>query len=298
MDRLAADRMFAAVIEAGSFSGAAQRLGTSSGQASKLVARLEGDLGVRLLHRTTRALTPTEAGQTYYNRLRTLLDEWDALDSEMRDQGASPRGTVRLTAPLSFGTLRLAPILTSFAAAHPQIALEVQLTDRLVSLVDEGFDLAVRVGRPADSSLVARKLSEAQMVVLASPGYLDGRGAPEVPSDLQHHDCILDTNFREPRRWPFGTVTVPVSGRLTFSDATLCLLAAEAGLGIACMPDYVATDSLRAGRVVRVLEGHEGDPLGVFAMTPSGRHIPTKVRVLVEVLARGLRETPAPSLPD
>lgn len=291
MDRLATDRMFAAVVEAGSFAGAAQRLGTSSGQASKLVSRLEGELGVRLLHRTTRALSTTEAGLAYYNRLRPLLEEWDALDSEVRDRGTSLSGTIRLTAPLSFGTLRLAPILTRFAAAHPQVALEVQLTDRLVSLVDEGFDLAVRVGRPADSSLVARRLCEARILALASPGYLDGRGAPANPADLERHDCILDTNFPDPRRWRFaGGVSVPVTGRLTLSDATLCLAAAEAGLGIAYMPDFVAAEALRQGRVLRILAEHEDEALGVWAMTPSGRHLAAKVRALIDALLTGLRE--------
>ena len=293
MDRLARDRMFAAVVEAGSFSGAAQRLGTSSGQASKLVSKLEADLGVRLLHRTTRALSPTEAGRAYYERLRPLLDEYDALDAEVRDQSGTPQGTVRLTAPLTFGTLRLAPVLTGFAQAHPQIALSVQLTDRLVNLVDEGFDLAVRVGRPGDSSLVARKLCEAQVVAVASPGYLDGRGAPARPEDLAAQDCIIDTNFRDPHRWTFrGGVTVPVAGRLAFSDASLCLAAAEAGLGIAYMPDFVAAESLRMGRVLRVLGGHEGGPLPVHAVTPSGRHLAAKVRALIDALVSGLREGP------
>jgi DNA-binding transcriptional LysR family regulator len=293
MDRLSADRMFAAVVEAGSFAGGALRMGTSSGQASKLVSRLEAELGVRLLHRTTRALSPTEAGQAYYHRLRTVLDEFDALDAEIRDQGASPRGTVRLTAPLSFGMLRLAPIIMRFAAAHPQIALDVQLSDRLVNLVDEGFDLGVRVGRPADSTLVARKLAEARMLVVASPGYLDGRGAPDRPENLAEHDCILDSNFREPRRWPFGGgVTVPVTGRLMFSDPQLCLAAVETGLGIGYMPDFVAAASLRAGRVVPVLEGHTDEAFGVWAMTSSGRHLAAKTRALIEALADGLRDRP------
>lgn len=291
MDRLSRDRMFAAVVEAGSFAGAAVKLGTSSGQASKLVSRLEAELGVRLLHRTTRALSPTEAGQAYYARLRHLLDEFDALDAEVRDHGGTPRGTVRLTAPLSFGTLRLAPILTGFARSHPQIALHVQLSDRLVNLVDEGFDLAVRVGRPGDSSLVARKLCEAEVVAVASPGYLDGRGAPERPEDLAQHDCIIDTNFRDPLRWGFRAgLTVPVQGRLAFSDASLCLAAAEAGLGIAYMPDFVAAEALRNGRVLRVLEGHDGGPLPVHAVTPSGRHLAAKVRALIDALASGLKQ--------
>src|SRR3712207_3674125 len=137
MDRLASDRMFAAVVETGSFAGAAQRLGTSSGYASKLVAKIEAVLGVRLLHRTTRALQLTEAGQTYYNRVRGILDEIDQLDAEMRSTSTTPRGKVRVTAPLTFGTLRLAPILADFAKVYPEVSLEVQFTDRVVSLVDE-----------------------------------------------------------------------------------------------------------------------------------------------------------------
>ncbi len=291
MDRLASDRMFLAVMESGSFAAAAQRLGTSSGQASKLVARLEAELGVRLLHRTTRALQPTEAGQTYYDRLRILLEELDALDSEVRSAGTIPRGRVRVTAPLTLGTLRLAPIFADFAKAYPEVSLEVHFTDRLVRLVDEGFDLAVRVGRPADSTLVARKLAETRMVALAAPSYLIGRGTPQVPRDLAAHDCILDTNFRDPNRWPFaGGLLVQVSGRLTFSDAGVCLAAAEAGLGIAYMPEFVAAEALHSGRVVPLLATHWDEPRGIFAMTPSGRHPAAKTRALVEALAKGLRD--------
>src|SRR5690606_37786250 len=148
--------MFVAVMETGSFTAAAERLGTSSGQASKLVARLESTLGVRLLSRTTRAVSATEAGQAYFGRLRPLLEEFDALDAAIRDASHAPRGRLRLTAPLTFGTMEIAPALNAFAQKFPEIALDVSFTDRLVSLVDEGFDLAVRVGRPEDSSMIAR----------------------------------------------------------------------------------------------------------------------------------------------
>jgi DNA-binding transcriptional LysR family regulator len=282
--------MFAAVIEAGSFAAAAQRLGTSPGQASKLVARLESDLGVRLLHRTTRALQPTEAGQAYFGRLRTLLDDYDALDSEMRDATGAPRGKVRMTAPLSFGTIRLAPLLAAFARDNPGIALDVQFSDRLVALVEEGFDLAVRVGRPQDSALVARRLGEARLLVVGSPAYLERQGRPRRPEDLARHDCILDTNLRDPARWPFrGGARAPVSGRLAFSDATACLAAAEAGLGLALSPDFVALPALAAGRVEAVLGDHADEPIPVHALTPSGRHLPARTRLLIEALARGLK---------
>ncbi len=289
MDRLACERMFAAVMETGSFAAAAQRLGTSSGQASKLVSRLEADLGVRLLHRTTRALSPTEAGQACFDRLRTILDDYDALTTEMRNTAALPRGKIRMSAPLSFGTLRLAPVLTDFATLYPDIALDVQFSDRLVSLVDEGFDLAVRVGKPADTTLIARKLCQARMILAASPAYLTRHPGPAHPSDLTGHDCIIDTNYRDPQHWTFrGNQRVAVAGRLAFSNAGACVTAAEAGLGLACSPEFVMAESLRAGRLVPLLPDYEDAPLGVFVLYPSGRHLALKTRVLVDYLAQHL----------
>lgn len=294
MDRLSCDRMFAAIMEAGSLAAAARRLGTSAGQASKLLARLESDLGVRLLHRTTRALQPTEAGQAYYARIRSILEDYEALDAEMRDATGKPRGRVRVTVPLSFGTIRLAPILAAFARDNPCIALDVQFSDRLVPLVEEGFDLAVRVGHVEDSALLARRIGSARLLVVGSPDYLRRAGRPQRPEDLAGHACILDSNLREPGRWPFRKgLRVGVTGRLCFSDATACLTAAEAGLGLALSPDFVAERSLAAGRVEAVLTDQMDDPVPIHALTPSGRHVPAKTRLLIEALARGLREAPA-----
>jgi len=298
MDRLISERMFVTVLETGSFAAAAQRLGTSSGQASKLVSKLEADLGVRLLHRTTRALSPTEAGQAYFDRLRGLLDEFDALDTETRNAALLPRGKIRLSAPLSFGTIRLAPHLASFAKTYPDIALEVQFSDRLVNLVDEGFDMAIRVGKPRDTTLIARKLCSAELIIAAAPAYLAANGIPETPQDLTHHDCLLDTNSRDPKTWRFAqNQKVAVNGRLTFSNASVCMIAAEAGLGIAASPDFVLADSLAAGRLVRLLAGYAEAPMGVFALYPSGRHLALKMRVLIDFLAQHLPNS-APFLPN
>ncbi|OYU40056.1 MAG: transcriptional regulator [Pseudorhodobacter sp. PARRP1] len=289
MDRLPSERMFVTVLETGSFAAAAQRLGTSSGQASKLVARLESDLGVRLLHRTTRALSATEAGQVYFERLRNLIDEFDALDTETRNAALLPRGKIRLSAPLSFGTIRLAPLLAEFAKAHPDIALEVQFSDRLANLVDEGFDMAVRVGKPRDTTLIARKLCHAQLIVAAAPAYLATHGTPQTPQDLTAHNCLIDTNYRDPNRWTFAqNQSVAVAGRLTFSNASACMIAAEAGLGIAASPDFVLADSLANGRLVRLLTRFEEPPMTVFALYPSGRHLALKIRVLIDFLAQHL----------
>ncbi|MDZ4309340.1 MAG: LysR family transcriptional regulator [Cypionkella sp.] len=296
MDRLISERMFVTVLETGSFAAAAQRLGTSSGQASKLVSRLEAELGVRLLHRTTRALAATEAGQAYFDRLRSLLEEFDALDTQTRNAALLPRGKIRLSAPLSFGTIRLAPCLADFAKAYPEIALDVHFSDRLVNLVDEGFDMAVRVGKPRDTTLIARKLCSSQLIVAAAPGYLAARGAPKTPQDLSQHDCLIDTNYRDPHRWMFSqNQRIAVDGRLTFSNASACVIAAEAGLGIASSPDFVMAESLASGRLIRLLQEYEEPPMGVFALYPSGRHLALKMRVLIDYLAQNLPH-PIPSI--
>lgn len=297
MDRLTCDRAFVAVMETGGFAAAAARIGVSPGQASKLVSRLEADLGVRLLNRTTRAVAATEAGLAYFERVRALLDELDDLDRSIRNIAQTPRGRLRVTAPLTFGTMELARALADFAAAYPEIDLDVGFTDRLVNLVDEGFDLAVRVGHNPDSSLVARKICESRIVLVGASAYLERRGEPAAPEALAEHDCVIDANFREPNRWTFGdgaggAKAVPVKGRIRFSNAEACLRAAEAGLGLAYLPSFVAGPAIAAGRVRRVLKDHEAPPLAVLALYPHSRHLAAKVRVLVDFLAERYRGSP------
>ncbi len=296
MDRLEADRMFVSVMETGSFTRAAARHGTNSGQASKLVSRLEAELGVRLLNRTTRSVSATEEGQAYFERLRPLLDEFDNLDAAVRDASHAPRGRLRLTAPLTFGAMQLAPTLNAFARQYAEIELDVSFSDRVVNLVDEGFDMAIRVGRPDDSSLIARKLCDVRIVVVGAPAYLASRGAPATPEELVQHDCIIDTNFHDPNRWPVGPAgagrTAPVRGRIRYSNAEACLGAAEAGLGLACVPAFIAGDALRSGRVVQLLVEYETTPYGVHALYPHSRHLAAKVRVLVDFMVQRYRGAP------
>lgn len=299
MDRLDCDRMFVAVMDFGSFAEAAKRLGTSSGQASKLVSRLEADLGVQLLKRTTRALSPTEVGQAYYERMKHILEDFDSLEASVRNASGAPQGRLRLSAPMSFGTAQLTPRLIDFARAFPDIRLDVDFTDRAVNLVDEGFDMAVRIGTPADSSLIARKLCEARVVVIAASDYLARRGAPRLPADLAQHDCIIDTNFRDPLNWRFvepeagARVSIGVTGRMHFSNGEACLAAAEAGLGIARLPSFIAGDSLRAGRVVALLPGAQDDgSYSLYAVYPAAKHLALKVRALVDFLIACYRGEP------
>jgi len=295
-DRLDCERMFVAVLDTGSFAAAARRLGTSPGQASKLVSRLEGELGVQLIKRTTRALAATDAGQAYHDRMKGLIDEFDALDLSVRSTTGRPTGRLRITAPVSFGKASLAPALLAFAAAYPEIQLDVSFSDRVVSLVDEGFDVAIRIGRLGDSSLVARKLCDARIVVVAAPDYVGRHGTPQSPDALAAHECIIDTNFRDPDRWRFATSTgeedVPIHGRLRFSNGETCLAAAEAGLGIASVPSFIAGPSLRDGRVKQVLADASGQPLPIHALYPSGRHLALKVRALVDFLVGHYRGEP------
>jgi DNA-binding transcriptional LysR family regulator len=299
LDRLGCDRMFVAVIDTGSFAAAAARLGTSSGQASKLVSRLEADLGVQLMMRTTRALSLSEAGRAYYERIKSLLDEFDVLDASVRNASGAPSGRLRITAPITFGTTQLAPVLNQFATAFPDIHLDVSFSDRIVNLVDEGFDAAIRIGRPADSSLIARKLCAARIILVAASSYLVARGIPMTPEDLSNHDCIIDTNFRDPLTWRFRRsddplpVLVDVQGRIHFSNAEACVAAAEAGLGIARVPSFVAGERLRIGAVQPVLASFEDEQRGLYAVYPPARHLALKVRVLVDFLADAFRGQPA-----
>jgi DNA-binding transcriptional LysR family regulator len=298
MQRLECERMFVAVMETGSFAKAAARLGTGSAQASKLVSRLESDLGVRLLNRTTRSLSPTEVGQAYLERIKLVLEELDALDEVVKNRSGTASGRLRLTVPMSFGTTQLVPAFIDFASRYPDIDLDVSFSDRVVNLVDEGFDAAVRIGTPADTSLIARKLCNARIVLTASKEYLSRRGAPETPADLVSHDCVIDTNFRDPFGWHFRTgspsepTIIKVGGRLCFSSADACLSAAEAGLGIARVPSFMAGPRIRAGAVKPLLRSFEDQPLGIHVLYPPNRHLATKVRVFVDFLVQRFQGEP------
>lgn len=294
MDRLACDRMFVAVMELGSFAAGARYLGTSPGQASKLVSRLENVLGVRLLNRTTRALSATEEGRVYFERIRILLRDIDELDASLSTAFGTLTGLLRITVPTTFGVTQLIPLLNEFARRNHQIELDVAFSDRVVSLVDEGFDAAVRVGKPLDSSMIARRLCDVHIVAVASPAYLKARGVPRLPEHLTEHQCIIDTNLKEPFVWrfrmPTGEITpIPVTGRLRYSNATACLAAAEAGLGIACVPSFIAEASIGSGSVQPLLNDFTDEPYGVYVIYPPGRHLATKVRTFITFLTESFR---------
>lgn len=289
MERLDCDRMFVAVMETSSFTNAAQRCGTSHGQASKLISRLESDLGVQLLRRSTRSLTPTDVGLAYYQRIRQLLIDYDELNDSVRTLSNAPSGQLRISAPVSFGSTQLAPHLVTFARRYPDIELDVSFSDRLVNVVDEGFDLALRIGNLTDSTLLARRLCPIRSVVVASPDYLAANGEPQRWEALSQHALIVDTNFRDPWNWPFldeqqQLHTQPVYGKLKFSNAEVCLATACAGLGIARLPFFIARKALDERRVVSLLAPYEAPPLALFAVFPPARYLAHKSRVMIDFL--------------
>jgi DNA-binding transcriptional LysR family regulator len=288
VDRIDEIRGFTAVADARSFARAARRLGISTAQTSKLIARLENRLGARLLNRTTRDVSLTDTGRAYLERARELIAEFEALDASVRD-AAGPRGLLKASAPISFGAVELGPALLDFAAAYPDVGLEVSFSDRAVNLVDEGFDAAVRIGTLADSSLVARKLASVRLVTCASPAYIDRHGAPRKPKDLAAREIIIDLNRRDPFVLGFGRgagrTEVRINGRLRFASADACVAAARAGFGIARVPAFVAAEDLRTGHLRSLLCEFEPDPVPVHVVYATPRHLAAKVRVFVDFLA-------------
>jgi DNA-binding transcriptional LysR family regulator len=288
MDRFDEINAFAAVADARSFTQGARRLGVSSAQVSKLVARLENRLGARLLNRTTRDVSLTDTGRAYLERARVLLDDFEALEGSVRDQGG-PRGLLKVSAPVSFGASQLTPALLDFACAYREISLDVSSTDRMVNLVEEGFDVAVRIGQLPDSSVIARKLAAVRLVTCASPDYLARAGVPATPQDLAQHEAIIDTNARDPTVWTYGLLNdrfeVRVHGRMRFNGAEACVAAGVRGLGVIRTPAFAAAEDLRAGRLVPLLCAYEPQLIHVHAVYPHARHLAGKVRAFVDFLA-------------
>ncbi|MET0274456.1 MAG: LysR substrate-binding domain-containing protein [Phenylobacterium sp.] len=289
MDRLDEINAFAAVADARSFTQGAKRLGVSGAQVSKLVARLENRLGARLLNRTTRDVSLTDTGRAYLEQAKALLEDFETLESSVRDQ-AGPRGLLKISAPVSFGASQLTPALLDFAAAYPEVSLDVSSTDRMVNLVEEGFDVAVRIGQLSDSSLVARKLAAVRLVTCASPEYLARAGSPQALGDLAHHEAVIDTNAQDPFVWRFGGhgdyQDVRVHGRLRFAGADAAVAAARLGFGIVRTPAFAAATDLREGRLIPVLCAYEPEVIHVHAAYPHARHLASKVRVFVDFLAQ------------
>jgi DNA-binding transcriptional LysR family regulator len=286
-------RAFVAVVDAGGFSRAAARLGLAKSIVSRRVARLEASLGgARLLARTTRGVSPTEAGAAFHARCVRVLAELDEARNEVAGREGGLVGTLRIAAPLSFGIAHLAPALARFAAAHPRLAMDVAHSDRLVDLVGERFDAAVRIGTLVDSSLVARRLAPLRLVAVASPAYLARRGAPERPEDLAGHDCLVYSAGAEGGGvWRFhvdggrGVVGVRPHGRFRSDNGEALVAAALEGLGVAVLPTFLAGGALRSGALVPLLASFPMPEQGLHVVRPPGGPAPARLRALIEFLA-------------
>ena len=290
MDRLAAVEAFVRVAEAQSFSGAAARIGSSKSAVSRLVSALEADLGVRLFHRTTRSLSLTEAGRGYFERTSRILADLQEADLAVSQLQAAPRGLLRVSAPMSFGFLHLAPALPEFFREHPEVSADVTMSDRFVDLIDEGFDIAVRIGVLEDSALIARRLAPIRLAICASPAYLAAHGTPLVPDDLKSHECLTNSNLPSSREWrlrsPDGhPLTVEVSGRLSCNNGDALRVAAVEGMGVIIMPTFIIGEDVKAGRLVRLLQDYVPADIALYAVYPPTRHLSPKVRAFVDFLA-------------
>ena len=297
MDRLATIEAFVKVSETQSFSEAARRLRSSKSVISRQIAALEGELGARLFHRTTRSLTLTEAGRSYFERASRILADLQDANRSVTQLQAAPRGQLRVNAPMSFGLLHLATALPDFLARYPEVQVDMTLNDRLVDLVDEGFDVAVRIGSLEDSSLIARKLAPMRRVVCASPAYLMARGVPAVPSDLKAHDCLCYSNVALSREWRFITEEgrpwpVEVRGRLSANNGDVLRAAALKGLGLAILPTFIVGNDLKTGTLVSVLDRFVAQYATVNAVYPHSRHLSPKVRAFVDFLADRFGQQP------
>ncbi|AUX45178.1 LysR family transcriptional regulator [Sorangium cellulosum] len=296
---------FITSVEEGSFSAAAEKLRLTPSGVSKLVSRLEERLKVRLLQRTTRRMQLTQVGRAYYERARRIFEELDALEREVESHDDAPRGTLRLTAPTVLGHVRVLPLVLSFQDTYPEVNVELLLNDRVVDLVEEGIDVAVRMTASPPLSFVARKLGDDARVLCASPAYLSRRGRPSHPRDLADHDCIVflaggavDDTWRlkpDPRS---GEVEgVRVRGRFQANNTLSLREAALAGLGIVNLPDYLVGDDLRSGRLVAVLEGLVPVERAVYAVYPQAPFVPARVRELVRHLAEGFSRSARDAAP-
>lgn len=278
--------LFAKVVEKQSFVGAARALGVPKSTVSRKVAELEERLGARLLVRTTRAVRLTEAGRSYYDRATRIVADAEEADALVRDAGETPVGHVRITTTMAFAERWVAPRMAEFHRQYPRVSVEVLATDRRVDLVGEGFDLAVRAGKLDDSSLIARRLGPAGLMVVASPAYVGARGVPRTVEDLRGHDCLLLGTGISGHQWrlsgPEGPVTVAVTGPLVANDIAILHRACVAGLGITRLPRFVIAEDLAAGRLVEVLPGTSPSDAGVYVVYPGGRQLPGKVRAFLD----------------
>jgi DNA-binding transcriptional LysR family regulator len=290
LDRLTSMAVFVRAADLGSFSAAATVMGLSPQMVAKHVISLEDRLGARLLNRTTRKQVLTELGRAYHERCKLILAEADAAEALAQDMQAVPRGRLRVNAPVTFGSHSLVPLVTRYLRAHPQVEVDLSLSDRLVDLVEDGYEAVIRLGPVADTMLVARPLAPYRLIACASPAYLAARGTPAAPADLASHECLGFAYWSGPlrRQWRFSREgrewDAPVTGRLQVNDWKALLRAALDGFGIALGPEVALAEELRDGRLVRILPGYEGPSRPMHLLYAADRRMTPKLRGFIDAV--------------
>lgn len=308
MKNLIGMAVFARVAEAKSFTEAARRLGSSKSMVSKEVTKLEKSLGARLLNRTTRGLSLTEIGAAYYEHCARVIQEAEEAELLVGRLHGEPRGVLKLTTPVAFGTLHIAPALPEFLAKYPDVSIDLTISDRFFDLAEEGYDLAIRIAREFPPNVVARHLAPINRVVCATSSYFDKHGVPETPSDLTQHNCLIYTHANPDSVWRFraegSQVDVPVRGNLTLNDDEALWQAVLGGLGIALLPTFIVGKDLQAGRLQAVLAQYVPSERNLHALYLQNRHLAAKVRVFIDFLVARFAAPPywdrdwAPKMPQ
>ena len=286
---------FVSAVDEGSFVAAGRAMGLTRSAVGKAMSRLEERLGARLLNRTTRQLSLTDVGRSFYERCTQLLADLDEAEAGAGRPGSVPRGVLRLTIPAAFGRLHVLPLLADYLSQWPELEAEVNLTDRVMDIVEEGFDLAIRIGPlTADTGLIARTVARYSGIVCASQSYLNLHAEPETPADLEAHDCLVFSSRLRRRAWRLldeGGLWVEVAGRdrLRLDSGEAIRDAAVAGMGVAYLPSFLVDDDIRTGRLRPLLQGHGTESVTILAVYPTKRHLPAKVRCLIELMAERWR---------
>jgi DNA-binding transcriptional LysR family regulator len=297
MDRLTGIGVFVAAVDEGSLAAAARRFGLSAAMAGKYVSAIETELNTRLLQRTTRRLSLTDIGQVYYERCKQILDTWNEANREASDARETARGVLRIAAPVTFGAMHLGDVIAKYLEAHPQVNVEVTLSDRYVDLLEAGVDVAIRIGRLPDSGLVARRLAPCRMVICASPAYLKRHGTPRSPDDLRQAPRLTFSEAVSVGDWTLIDAdnrawVIDGPCRMAANNTQMLLAAALAGAGIAYGPTFVFGEPIASGQLVELLPNYTASDLTIQAVYPSARHMPLKVRHLLDHLAAAFGETP------
>lgn len=297
MDRIEVLRAYVRVVERGSFTAVAEELRVKQSTVSKWMASLEEEVGLTLLERTTRAQRVSDAGQRFYERAIAIVDAYDEAVGEARQQSPELRGRIRMSLPVVFGNLFVVPQVTKFLRRHKNVHIEMVFGDRYVNLVDEGFDVSIRVGVQVDSSLRSHFLGDSERRLVASPGYVKQRGTPVTPKDLERHECLVHTGAAGQAMWSFSRGEhrhrVSVRGRVAANNSEATLQMARSGLGVCLLASWLVDTDLRSGRLIRLLENYDAPPASIRALTPPARYTPPRVRALIAYLRESFSQDTA-----